>query len=174
MIPKITRDELSAVLVRFDAELRDTDEWHDWEGNKGHKWAIAHGGRRYPIKLAVALAAGVLPATFSGGEGLNARIARMGFSVVRLEDRPHPTPAPAPEVAELQSQLYDLEMCLQEAKQFALTEQARLHLALAALAALRSHARHAPDCPISPCACGYSAADAHAAQVEGIDSDNPF
>lgn len=173
MLPRITRDQLIAAFARFDAELRDSEDWHGWSDNKSHKWAISFQGRLYPIKQAVGLAAGVTPASFSGGDALNQRIAKLGFEVVRLADRPVAPPAPTPEIAELQTRIADLEGQVLEADLRTLTSQARLRLALTALADVGEYADHAEGCPIARCICGYVAAASRADKATRLAAGTP-
>ena len=88
MLPTITREQILDAFQQFDQNLRGSPAWAAWEQNKGHKWAIVHEAQRYPVKQIVALAAGVVPSSFSGGNALNNRVTRLGFVVGRLEERP--------------------------------------------------------------------------------------
>jgi hypothetical protein len=36
-------------MDEFDKQLHATEQWSDWEQSGTHKYAIAHGGRRYPV-----------------------------------------------------------------------------------------------------------------------------
>jgi hypothetical protein len=53
-------------MQRFDLEMRDTAEWHDWEQKNTHKFAFVRDGRRYPMKELISLATGTPKADFSG------------------------------------------------------------------------------------------------------------
>jgi len=56
MIPETTRNSVLQATERFDKELRDSQEWRDWERQESHKYAIEHEGRRYPVKKIVSIA----------------------------------------------------------------------------------------------------------------------
>jgi hypothetical protein len=84
---------ISAALERFDREFSDASEWTDWESNKAFKYAIEHGGKRYPVKEIIALATGASLDSFSGGEGsaqANEYVRRRGFVAVPLRPRNPP------------------------------------------------------------------------------------
>src|SRR5262245_37927122 len=112
--------------------MRGTDAWAAWELGSAHKWAIVYQEQRYPVKQIVALAAGVAVHTFSGGEALNRRIARLGFTIERLPDyeplAPPSSPDEIPLPSAVQKHIAELELRI-------LAEQTRARLALAALAA---------------------------------------
>lgn len=85
MIPDASREEIQHALERFDRELRDGDEWRDWEDNANHKYAIEHDGRRYPVKQVVSLATGTPRSSFSGGDEANRFAEQRGFQIIELE-----------------------------------------------------------------------------------------
>lgn len=87
MIPPVDPPALQEALALFDRELRDSQDWQGWEGNKPHKYAIRAGDRLYPAKQIVALATEMPVAEFSGGERsgqANEYVRDRGFEVVRL------------------------------------------------------------------------------------------
>lgn len=167
MLPQISRAAILAAICQFDSELRATDAWASWETNRAHRWAIAHAGQRYPVKQITALASGSPASAFSGGEALNTRLARLGFTVVALEQPEPPGAATSPAI-DLQQRIVALEQELAAARLLALAEQARLRLALIALAEVREYAGHAASCEVAPCACGFVAADARSIEVVAL------
>jgi 5-methylcytosine-specific restriction enzyme B len=84
MIPETTRNSVLEATERFDKELRDSQEWKDWERQESHKYAIAHEGRRYPVKKIVSIATNTPVSSFSGGAEANGFIEKLGFQVVEL------------------------------------------------------------------------------------------
>src|SRR5437773_1344189 len=82
MIPETTRDAILDAMGRFDRELRNTQEWSDWEQKANYRYAVVHEGRRYPVKQIVAMATGLPVSSFN--RGANRYLARKGFSVVSL------------------------------------------------------------------------------------------
>lgn len=89
MNPTAEPDQIREALARFDSELRDTPAWASWEGNQSHRYAIEANGRRYPVKVVLAMAAGQPVNTFSGGmHGANKVLAEQGFRVVTLREPP--------------------------------------------------------------------------------------
>jgi hypothetical protein len=84
MLPRISRPAVLAAICQFDTELRVTEAWVAWEANRAHRWAIEHDGRRYPVKQLAALASSLPASAFSGGEALNTRVVRLGFTIVAL------------------------------------------------------------------------------------------
>lgn len=83
-IAETTREALLAALDRFDQEQRGSDQWQDWENRRNHKYAIAHGGRLYPVKAIISQASGTPRATFEGGQQANTYMRRYGFTIVTL------------------------------------------------------------------------------------------
>lgn len=127
-IPDSSHEELLEAMHLFDSQYRGADEWLDWEDNRTHKFAIEHEGRRYPVKMIVALATGASRDSFSGGmepgqagwyaakQGLNVvplRRRNPAWSrdelVVALDfylrHRPNPPGQPSEAIAELSAQL---------------------------------------------------------------------
>jgi hypothetical protein len=66
-LPDVHPSALLSALNEFDAQYRHTDEWAGWELNRSHKFAVERDGKRYPVKMIVALATGVPRDGFSGG-----------------------------------------------------------------------------------------------------------
>jgi 5-methylcytosine-specific restriction protein A len=54
-------------MSEFDTQYRQTKEWGGWEVNRAYKFAIEHDGKRYPVKMIVALATDLPRHDFSGG-----------------------------------------------------------------------------------------------------------
>jgi 5-methylcytosine-specific restriction protein B len=71
-------------MRKFDQELRDTEEWANWEQSQTHKYAIAENGQRYPVKQIIRMATG--DSDFSGGYEANSYVTKRGFSIVSLRD----------------------------------------------------------------------------------------
>ena len=89
-IPDTSYEDLLGAMRLFDSRDRGTGEWVDWEKNRAHRFAIEHEGRRYPVKMIVALATGASRDSFSGGmepgqAGWYA--AKQGLNVVPLRRR---------------------------------------------------------------------------------------
>lgn len=84
MIPELTREKILEALDAFDQELRDADDWRDWQFRKVYKYAISHGGRWYPVKHIISTATGISVSRFSGGGESNGRLVRLGFEIVPL------------------------------------------------------------------------------------------
>lgn len=173
MLPQLSRPAVLAAIYQFDTELRATEAWADWQNNRAHRWAIEHESQRYPVKQIAALASGFLASAFSGGEALNTRLARLGFTIVALLPASEPLEASTSSTTDLQQRVEALEHELAAARLLAITEQARLRLALIALAEMREYARHAVGCPISPCTCGFVAADARAMEITALAGGEP-
>jgi hypothetical protein len=92
-IPDASHNDLLRAMRLFDAEHRGADEWLDWENNRAHKFAIEHEGRRYPVKMIVALATGAYRDSFSGGMEPGQAgwfAAKQGLNVVPLRGRNPP------------------------------------------------------------------------------------
>jgi 5-methylcytosine-specific restriction protein B len=82
---QLTRDNVLQALRDFDAQERSTEALREWETRGTHKFAVEHGGRRYPVKHIVARALGVNRTDFSGGAAAaNGWLERIGFTVVPL------------------------------------------------------------------------------------------
>ncbi len=102
MLPRFSRPTVLAAICQFDTELRATEAWAGWENNRAHRWAIEHDGRRYPVKQIAALASRLPASAFSGGEALNTRLARLGFTIVALQPASEPGEAPTSSATDLQ------------------------------------------------------------------------
>ena len=90
MIPLVSADKIAEAMQQFDTQLRNTQEWANWEQNQVHNYAIEHHGIRYPVKQVVSLAAVIPVSDFSGGEGAgqaNQYVMQLGFEVVQLRSR---------------------------------------------------------------------------------------
>ena len=66
-VPVPTPEALEAALAAFDAHHRNTPEWAGWETSKAHRFAVQRGGKLYPSKMVLQLAAGTHRSKFSGG-----------------------------------------------------------------------------------------------------------
>jgi hypothetical protein len=173
MLPRLSRLAVLAAICQFDTELRATEAWAGWEANRAHRWAIEHEGQRYPVKQIAALASSLPASAFSGGEALNTRLARLGFTIVALQPASEASEAPTASASDLQQQIEALEHELAAARLLAITEQARLRLTLITLAETREYARHTARCPISPCTCGFVTAEARAMEVTALAGGEP-
>jgi hypothetical protein len=173
MLPRLSRPAVLAAICEFDTELRATEAWADWETNGAHRWAIEHEGRRYPVKQIAGLASRLPVSAFSGGEALNTRLARLGFTIVALQPASGPPELPTASATDLQQRVEALKHELAAAQLLAITEQVRLRLALVALAEMREYAAHAAGCPIPPCTCGFAAADARATEITTLVGGEP-
>ncbi len=86
MIPPVSADKIAEAMQQFDTQLRNTQEWANWDQNQVHKYAIEHHDIRYPVKQVVSLATVIPVSDFSGGEGAgqaNQYVMQLGFKVVR-------------------------------------------------------------------------------------------
>jgi hypothetical protein len=63
-----TKADIERAIQQFDAELRDTPDWVDWENNNNYKYALLDNGERYPLKKIISLATGTPLDKFSGGD----------------------------------------------------------------------------------------------------------
>jgi hypothetical protein len=66
MIPDPSHDQLERALALFDAELRPSTEFTDWEAAGKDACVLLHRGRRYPGSKIVSIASG-LPVSQLGG-----------------------------------------------------------------------------------------------------------
>ena len=41
-IPSVDADQITLAMNRFDTELRNSDEWRDWESNRAQTYVINH------------------------------------------------------------------------------------------------------------------------------------
>src|SRR5262245_18838120 len=89
MIPETTREAMLEAMERFDRELRDSPEWVNWEQKESHKYAIEHGGQRYPVKKVVSIATNTPVGSFSGGDEANIFVSKLGLPVVPLRESAH-------------------------------------------------------------------------------------
>src|SRR5437016_2742854 len=85
MIPSPEASKIEEALAKFDAELRGTSPWTNWESNQNYRFAIEANGRKYPVKQILAMASEQPVNSFSGGvEGANKIFLDKGFRVVSL------------------------------------------------------------------------------------------
>jgi hypothetical protein len=80
-IGPVSREAIFKGLEAFDADLRATAEWSDWESNGNYKWAVVYGGRKYPVKKIIELVTRTPRNDFSGGTEANSYLQRLGFDV---------------------------------------------------------------------------------------------
>lgn len=86
-------------MRRFDAAFRGLPAWAAWP-TRADRWAVAHGGRLYPVKFLIHLATGEELRAFDGGREANAYVARRGLTLVRLQPEDgHPAYRGVPIVA---------------------------------------------------------------------------
>lgn len=95
VLPPADRTALEEALRHFDATLRASSEWRDWETNAAQRFALVHNGLRYPPKKIISLATGVPVSKFSGGRQSNEYLRQRGFEVVSI-DRDDSGPLEAP------------------------------------------------------------------------------
>ena len=85
MIPSPDPAKIQEALATFDAQMRNTPAWTNWEENQNYAYAIEANGRRYPVKQILAIASGQPVTSFSGGvDGANKVLVDNGFRVVPL------------------------------------------------------------------------------------------
>jgi hypothetical protein len=89
MIPETTKDSLLDAIRRFDEDLRETEEWRNWEQQESHKYAIENDRRCYPVKKIVAMATTAPVSSFSGGTEANRFVEKLGFRIVQLRRDEH-------------------------------------------------------------------------------------
>lgn len=85
-LPQVDRDAVLRALNEFDANLRQSAEWANWDSKKSQLWALPHGDRLYPPKRIIAMATGQPVNTFDGGPESNDFLAARGFTVRRLRE----------------------------------------------------------------------------------------
>ncbi len=90
MLPTTSQKRLSEALKKFDAELRDSEKWRDWESKRNHHFAIEHESKRYPVKQIIAMATGAARNSFGGGEESNHFVQHYGLKVVTLRKSREP------------------------------------------------------------------------------------
>ena len=83
-IGPVNREAVVKGLEAFDADLRATAEWSDWESNGNYEWSVVYGGRKYPVKKIIELATRTPRNEFSGGPEANSYLQRLGFDVQRV------------------------------------------------------------------------------------------
>lgn len=85
-LPRATAAQVQLALETFDKDLRGTERWLNWESKGRAKFAIEHGGKRYPVKRIVSMATGADVHTFSGGTQANEYISNLGFKVIEVRN----------------------------------------------------------------------------------------
>jgi hypothetical protein len=83
-LPSVTADQVSAALHKFDAELRTTPQWKDWQAKHTYRYALVSNGEIYPPKQIVAMATGEKLSAFSGGTETNNYLQERGFQIEGL------------------------------------------------------------------------------------------
>ncbi|MBV4476520.1 HNH endonuclease [Pseudomonas botevensis] len=84
VIKAVSKERISKAMLEFDHKFRSKREWHGWENNQAHRYAVHAGGELYPAKKIVSLATGIAVGAFSGGHPTNSYLERRGFTVVEL------------------------------------------------------------------------------------------
>ncbi|MBB3180079.1 MrcB family domain-containing protein [Variovorax sp. Sphag1AA] len=85
-IAPVDAQAIARAMQTFDAELRDTDEYKDWQSNEAQLWAVECNDRLYPPKKIVSLATGTSVNSFSGGQETNKYLSDRGFAIRRIRD----------------------------------------------------------------------------------------
>jgi hypothetical protein len=80
-IPAASAEHIRLALTRFDVELRNLPQWTNWEHNKGQRFALRDGDRRYPPKQIISMATGAPVSSFSGGREANGYLRGLGFEI---------------------------------------------------------------------------------------------
>jgi 5-methylcytosine-specific restriction protein B len=87
MIPNdVTRDDIIEAMALFDDEQRGQGRYDGWKSDGRFKYAIEYGGKLYPPKQIISLAAGIERQMFSGGEEANSFLDKLGFTVSPLRE----------------------------------------------------------------------------------------
>jgi len=84
-IKAVSKERIDKALLEFDRDFRGRREWHGWETNPAHRYAIAVGGTSYPAKKIVSLATGIAVSQFPGGHLTNRYLEKRGFSIIELQ-----------------------------------------------------------------------------------------
>ena len=84
IIPDVTQDKIREALKIFDRKYRNSPEFTGWEHRGTQRYAIVDGGRLYPPKMIISLAAGIRRSEFSGGYQSNSYLAKRGFRIIDL------------------------------------------------------------------------------------------
>ena len=84
-IPPVAADQISSAMARFDAELRTTSQWAEWENHRSHRYAIKKDGKLYPVKQIISMATGAALDSFSGGSEANHYVKERGFEIELLQ-----------------------------------------------------------------------------------------
>lgn len=85
-LPSVDSQKIFNSLEQFDTELRNTDEWNDWDAKKSQVYAIDYNGRKYPPKKIVSMALGIPVSEFVGGAETNDFLNKYGIKVIRLRE----------------------------------------------------------------------------------------
>jgi hypothetical protein len=64
MLPPVPAEAIKSAMARFDAELRTTAAWANWQNDRRHKFAINDNGKLYPVKQVVVMATNAAPSSF--------------------------------------------------------------------------------------------------------------
>jgi MoxR-like ATPase len=83
-IAECNADDVRTAMARFDAEMRTSPDWANWDEKKNHKFAFIEQGRRYPMKEIISIASGTPKDDFSGGEEAIRYAKKLGFDVEAL------------------------------------------------------------------------------------------
>lgn len=86
VLPDVERAVVEDTLRRFDANLREQQDWSKWQTSAAQKYALVHEGLRYPPKKIISLATGVPVSKFSGGRQSNEYLKNRGFEIVAIDN----------------------------------------------------------------------------------------
>jgi hypothetical protein len=81
MLPPVPAETIKSAMARFDAELRTTSAWANWQNDRRHKFAINDNDKLYPVKQIVSMATNAAPSSFGGGTEANGYVESRGFRV---------------------------------------------------------------------------------------------
>lgn len=84
-IKAVSKERIDEALLEFDRDFRGRREWHGWETNPAHRYAIAVGGTSYPAKKIVSLATGIAVSQIPGGHLTIRYLEKRGFTLIELQ-----------------------------------------------------------------------------------------
>jgi hypothetical protein len=85
MLPSVSSDAIKAAMARFDAELRNTPEWVNWQADRRIKFAINESGILYPAKQIVSMATNAPLSSFGGVTEANGYVKERGFRIESIQ-----------------------------------------------------------------------------------------
>src|SRR5262245_7604493 len=80
----VDRESVLKAIKEFDANLRSTGEWSNWD--RRYDYAIEIDDRLYQAKQILSMATGRSKEDFSGGEQTNRPLLQLGFKIVDIRD----------------------------------------------------------------------------------------